>query len=132
MRKALLLPWLVLSVVGPNAAAQSNAPVAIGETANPAAQEQREVRRNAISLARIRSAADLDSYLRTHETSPLDALSEPSRKRFLESLVFTDQGLGSYRYRELEAELSPRQAFELLSLFGAQKTVAQLDFSHAD
>lgn len=132
MRKVLLLPWLVLSVVAPDAGAQSNAPVAIGETANPAAQEQREGRRNDISLARIRSAADLDRYLRTHETSPLDALSEPSRKRFVESLVFTDQGLGSYRYRELEAELSPRQAFELLSLFGAQKTVAQLDFSHVD
>ena len=71
MRKALLLPWLVLSVVAPNAGAQSNAPPAIGETAKPAGQEQREVRRNAISLARIRSAADLDRYLRTHETLSL-------------------------------------------------------------
>lgn len=132
MRKALLLPWLVLSVVAPDAGAQSKAPVAIGKTAKPVAQEQPDVRRSDISLARIRSAEALDRYLRTHETSPLDALSERSRKLFVESLVFTDQGLGSYRYRELEAELSPRQAFELLSLFGAQKTVAQLDFSHAD
>lgn len=132
MRKLLLLPWLALSVVGPDAGAQNNAPVAIGETAKTSAQEQPDVRRSDISLARIRSAEALDRYLRTHETSPFDALSEQSRKLFMESLVFTDQGLGSYRYRELEAELSPRQAFELLSLFGAQKTVAQLDFSHAD
>lgn len=69
MRKALLLPWLALSVVGPDAGAQSNAPVAIGETAKPVAQEQPDVRRNDIYLARIRSAEALDSYLRTHNST---------------------------------------------------------------
>lgn len=132
MKKALFLPGLLLLALVPDAAAQRSAAAAAGETAKPVAPERRDVRRDDIALSRIRSAADLDSYLQAHETSPLDALSEPSRKRFVESLVFTDQGLGSYRYRELEEELSPRQAFELLSLFGAQKTVARLNFSHAD
>lgn len=45
--------------------------------------------------------------------------------------MFTEQGLASYRYREIELELTPRQAYELLSLFGVESTVGYLDFRNA-
>lgn len=131
MRKPdFLLMVLALLIAGPSAWAQDGDTARLKETADFVAQTQRDTQRGEIALAPIRSTSELASYLQAHKTSPFDALSERSRKLFMESLVFTDQGLGSYRYRELEAELSPRQAFELLSLFGAQKTMGYLQFSN--
>lgn len=60
----------------------------------------------------------------------LDAFSRAARAKFLDSLVFTDRGLGSYRTADIEAELTPRQANAILSLFGVQDSMAQLDFVH--
>ncbi|GMV32155.1 MAG: hypothetical protein AMXMBFR59_42800 [Rhodanobacteraceae bacterium] len=128
MRQAGFLLIALALLAGSSAWAQHSAPPEMKEAADFIAQKQREAQRSEIALAPVRSMAELLSYLRAHKTSPFDALSARSRKLFIESLVFTDQGLGSYRYRELEAELSPRQAFELLSLFGAQRTVGQLQF----
>lgn len=71
----------------------------------------------------IHSAADLDAYLRTTSSSPLDRLSSAARQRFLDSLVFSENGLGSYQYTELEA-LAATEAHEILSLFGAERTIS--------
>lgn len=71
----------------------------------------------------IQSAADLETYLRTTSSSPLDRLSAAARQRFLDSLVFSKNGLGSYQYTELEA-LTATEAHDILSLFGAERTTS--------
>ena len=76
--------------------------------------------------AQIQSATDLDIYLRNTPHSPLDRLSTTAKQRFLESLVFTDNGLGSYRFSDLEAELSPTELYQILSLFGVERTTPLL------
>lgn len=74
----------------------------------------------------ITSAQELSSYLQRNPTSPLDRLSAPARQRFLDSLVFSDNGLGSYHYADLEAELSVSEVHAILSLFGAEHTTSML------
>lgn len=101
------------------------------ETAEFVAEKERDARVGESLLSPIRTSAELSAYLQLHKTSPFNALSKRSQQLFVESLVFTENGLASYRYRELESELTPRQAFELLSLFGAQKTLGYLQFAQA-
>lgn len=88
---------------------------------------QREALLNA-EMAPIRSRAELDAYLlRTRSAaSPLSALSPSAQHRFLNSLRFTPAGLASFRYADLEAELTPTQAYKLLALFGVQQDVPLL------
>ncbi len=81
----------------------------------------------AFLLAPIKSREDLDRYLEElrqnrEARSPLNLLSPAARDRFLNSLVFTEQGLGGYQYSDLQAQLTASQAYRLLSLFGAQHT----------
>jgi hypothetical protein len=71
-------------------------------------------------LAPIRSRAELDAHLNTDE-SPLMALSDPSLEMFLDSLIFGEHNLASFRRNELEAELTVSQIYEILSLFGFQQ-----------
>lgn len=75
------------------------------------------------SSAQIRSVEELDTYLATTRHSPLDQLSPETRQRFIDSLVFTPGGLGSYRHSDL-AGLSATEVFQILSLFGVQRTTA--------
>lgn len=125
-----LLP--VLLVVGAAAMAQKTPEtVNLDVAAEFIAQKERDAARSESSLAPIRSRSELATYLQQRQTTPFDALSSRSRRAFVDGLMFTESGLASYRYRELELELTPRQAFELLSLFGAQKTVGRLDFANA-
>lgn len=81
-------------------------------------------RQQAIDLATapVHSAADLNNYMTTMPAnrSPLDALSPAARQRFIASLKFNQDGLTSYNYQDLEAELTTKQAYAILSLFGAQ------------
>lgn len=125
-----LAPMLLPLLFGSVAAAPPPGSTNIGDTAEFIARKQRDAQSSEAALAPIRSVAELSVFLQSRKTSPFDALGERSRKLLVESLVFTGQGLGSYRYREIEAELTPRQAYELLSLFGAQRTVGYLRFSH--
>jgi len=83
-------------------------------------------------LAPIRSRADLDQYLKAHPESPFDAFSRRAFERFVDSLTFNDIGLTGYRTAEIESDLTPRQAYAILSLFGVQKTISSLEFEHAD
>ena len=69
----------------------------------------------------IQSARALEIYLQTTSNSPIHRLSAAAERRFLDSLVFTKNGLGSYGYYELEA-LSPSEAYAILRLFGMEDT----------
>lgn len=121
----------VLVVFASASWSQGDNPAALQDTAEFIAQKERDVTAGQSSLAPIRSASDLKTYLQSGKGDAFQALSERSLKLFVESLVFTERGLASYRFRELESELTPRQAFELLSLFGVQKTVGYLRFPRA-
>lgn len=56
--------------------------------------------------------------------SPLRYLSAGARERFLTGIVFTDEGVGSFPSAELASELKPREAAEVLKLFGLEKYAA--------
>lgn len=74
-------------------------------------------------LADVKSRQDLAEHLRLAGTaSPLNALSPGARERFLDSLVFNENGLVEYRYDDLARELSVTQAYRILRLFGAAES----------
>lgn len=73
------------------------------------------------SVTQIQSARDLETHLQTTPDSPLNRMSPDARQRFVDSLVFTDRGLASYRYVELQS-LSTTDVFEILNLFGVERT----------
>lgn len=52
--------------------------------------------------------------------NPLMKLSEAGRYAFIKDLVWSAQGVGSLNTYPLKIELSTRQAFEVLTLFGLQ------------
>ncbi len=74
----------------------------------------------------ITSQKELSSYLQGTAKSPLDQLSAPARARFLESLEFSERGLSSYDYADLESELSVSEAHAVLSMFGVEQTISML------
>jgi hypothetical protein len=79
-----------------------------------------------LAAATIRSRAQLDQHLTTNLTSPMDRIPEAARRTFLDSLVFTDWGLGSYSYEPLAANLSPTEIYQILSLFGVQSSIGAI------
>jgi hypothetical protein len=77
--------------------------------------------------APIRSEGALKSYLADlPKNSPLIYFSAEARTKFLDSLTFGPDGLSGFKYSPIEDELTPTQAYELLSLFGVQRTVSSL------
>lgn len=72
-------------------------------------------------VAPIHSHADLTKYLTTTPkgASPLDAMPPAARGRFLRSLHFTEAGLGSFSYADLQ-NLTATQIYKILALFGVQ------------
>jgi hypothetical protein len=72
----------------------------------------------------IRSADDLDAYVRATTRSPLDRLSPLAKQRFLDSLVFGDTGLGGFQYSDLEAELTPDEIQQILGLFAMERATS--------
>jgi hypothetical protein len=87
-----------------------------------------ETLRLAYLAAPIKSAEDLADHSSSIALacSPLRYLSESGRRSFLASLTFNEKGLSSFRYADLEAELSPTQIFDILALFGVQHTTPML------
>ena len=77
-------------------------------------------------IAPIKSQVDLGNYLalRLDENSPLAALSPEARAQFISSLVFGANGLASFDYSSLRSELTPTQAYQVMALFGMQRTTA--------
>jgi len=78
--------------------------------------------------APIQNRSDLEAYLSSNEldSTPLGYLPKDTVKPFIDSLVFTDQGLASFRYADVKGKLSPFEAYELLSLFGAERFAAAI------
>lgn len=109
----LLLPALPL-------AALAAEPPSAGTTRHPAP---------AIPAKPITSRAALDAYLRDTPpaNSPLDWLTPGARRRFLDSLVYRERGLGGMSLADLRYELTREQAYTLLRLFGAQDYALDLD-----
>ena len=79
----------------------------------------------AFQMAPIKSAADLSDYLAKNKgkTTPLSALSPGAQQRFLKSLMFTEKGLATFAYPDLRAELTASQIYQILSLFGSQRSI---------
>jgi hypothetical protein len=76
--------------------------------------------------APIRSASELATYLGETPSSPLNRLSAEGKRRFMDSLVFSEKGLASYRYAELRAELTPVEIEQVLGLFGVDRNASLL------
>ena len=63
-----------------------------------------------MAVAPIKSLLDLKRHLRTAVDSPLSKLPPHSRKAFIDSLVFTPKGVGSYSWASIavnSASLTP-------------------------
>lgn len=87
--------------------------------------KQEKVRRQiALELATVKSKNDLQTVLET--SSPLDLLTDAAKERFTSSMTFGENGITSFDYSDLEAELTPTQIHSVLTLFGAQHTVSKL------
>lgn len=111
------------------AAAIAGQPLHSGDTSSElagleAAALQRDL---AMLSAPIKSERSLRSHVSARlDDSPLRYLSRPALERFLSSLQFNENGLTSYRYSDLEAELTPSQIYQVLSLFGQQHGTSML------
>ncbi|WP_080932981.1 hypothetical protein [Xanthomonas albilineans] len=93
----------------------------VAQMGNRIAEQQKIIRKN----APIHSETGLAGYLAkaNNADSPFNALSPAARKRFIDSLKFNENGVTSFYYADIEAELSSSQAYALLSLFGLQDTL---------
>ncbi|MET4568984.1 hypothetical protein [Rhodanobacter soli] len=83
----------------------------------------------AIPVKPIASRAELDAYQRDTPpaNSPLSWITSGARRRFLDSLVYREHGLGGMSLADLRYELTREQAYTLLRLFGAQNYAVDLD-----
>ncbi|WP_159097558.1 hypothetical protein [Stenotrophomonas sp. SAU14A_NAIMI4_5] len=80
-----------------------------------------------LAYAPINSFEQLDDHMNALKLdSPMVALSQSARERFIAGLQFGSQGLASYDYEPITSELTAAQAYRLLSLFGAQRTLSLL------
>lgn len=82
------------------------------------------------ALAPIKSSAELESLALVN--SPLDFLSAGAKERFINSVQFRDNGIAGFYYADLEAELSPTQIHQILTLIGAQHTVGLFKGARVD
>lgn len=77
--------------------------------------------------APINSQVRLQEHIRhLSPDSPLRVLSVPARQRFVASLRFNEAGITSLGYQDIVDELSYSEAYRLLSLFGAERTLGKL------
>lgn len=75
----------------------------------------------AIPAAPLASRAQVDAYLRDTPPadSPLAWLTAGAQRRFVDSIVFGEHGVGGMDLGDLRYELTRQQAYTLLQLFGA-------------
>lgn len=80
------------------------------------------------------SRTALDAYLQKHADrgSPLDLLPPLARQRFLDSLVFGQNGIGGFDTQELATELTPAEIIRVLSLFGLEAYAENIESRHPD
>ncbi|MFC4525096.1 hypothetical protein ISN76_02505 [Dyella halodurans] len=123
---ASALVWFAYSVAAAQAPPLTSTGSAQGKPRNDAAStvalRQRQLD---FMAAPIKSAKDLQAYLAKmpKALSPIEKLSPGAKKRFLDGLVFNENGLVGYDYSDLAAELPASDVYRLMSLFGAQRTV---------
>ena len=79
-------------------------------------------------LAPIRSRTDLSTHLASmgQIRSPLSYLSHDAQRRFVNSIRFGLNGVASFDFTALAAELTVSQAYEVLRLFGQQHTIRSI------
>lgn len=98
-------------------------------------QEREHVLRRELAhlAAPIKTESDLREYLNSSSvnTGPLKRLSEAGRDRFLSSLTFNEKGVSSFRYEDLQAELTVSQIYQVLALFGAQDVTSKMSEAKA-
>lgn len=96
--------------------------------ASPLWERENVERKLAFEMAPVKSLDDLIAYLNSeaYEDSPLGKLSAGAQQRFLESLVFTDRGLGSFSYQDLRNELTVTEIYQVLSIFGSQRVTTAI------
>ena len=78
------------------------------------------------AAAQVRSKAALVQHVSSHSDSPLRKLPPLVLQNFVDSLVFTPSGIGSYSYLGLSSHLSAAEIYQVLSLIGAQHTIANI------
>jgi len=76
-------------------------------------------------LAPIHSKSQLDAYLAVTPDSPIHTMGESKMKSFLDSLVFSPAGLGSYSVVELEG-MASSDIYAILALFGLQSDASSI------
>jgi hypothetical protein len=108
---------LVLAVGSATPAAATNLDVAT------ATWQQQEID---LEIAPVKSHADLQRHLKVATDSPLRKLPPRQRKAFIDSLVFTPKGLGSYSWLPLQGTLGMSDAYRVLALFGMQSDAASI------
>lgn len=79
------------------------------------------LRNLASQFATITSVAELQAYRHFHDTTPLDAFTPLNRAKFIRSLRFFSGRLGGWRYDVFAEDLTPGEAYAVLSLFGYQE-----------
>ena len=80
-----------------------------------------------LAYAPINSRAQLESHMVGLKfDSPMADFSQGARERFIAGLQFGSEGLAGYDYEPITSELTAAQAYRLLSLFGAQRTISLL------
>lgn len=122
MRNSMLSVLFGVFIPFVSAASLASDPEQSAPSGKLAALETTVLQRDLASLgAPIKSERSLQRHLSLGlGESPLRYLSKPALNRFVRSLQFNDDGLTTYRYTDLESELTPTQIFQVLALFGQQ------------
>ena len=101
--------------------------VSVESVANYLGELQQRQNKLDFLLAPIKSENDLTRHLQDiQHSSPLDKLSPGGKQHFLASLRFNENGLVSYDYSDLRAEMTASEIYQVLSLFGAQHTATMI------
>ncbi|QAU24123.1 hypothetical protein EO087_09075 [Dyella sp. M7H15-1] len=126
IKASALVVGVVIGSVSFSAYAQKNVEVSALEVDVSASQYVMQSNEIAAKLAPVKAIDDLKACIaRTPvDSSPLNYLSPAAKSRFLSSLQFNEKGVSSFSYADLEAEMTPSQIYEVLSLFGIQRTVS--------
>ena len=87
------------------------------------ARESARASNLALQLAPLKSASDVYQYTQAmpKNLSPLSALGNSERDRFIQSLRFNEKGLTQFDYSALLG-LSAQQVYKILALFGMQSS----------
>ncbi|MDF2817527.1 MAG: hypothetical protein K0S73_1467 [Stenotrophomonas rhizophila] len=115
---------ICLLVALATASVSSSAAFAASDTELLGVKLMLEEEQQAIDLASaiIHSPQDLQQHLAANHASALNKLSPTALSAFIEGLVFTPRGLGSYNYLPLQT-LSITDIHRILALFGVQTSM---------